>query len=63
MCEQIADSHFQAHLLPYAGNEAHSEQGVASEGEEVIMPSDAFQLEYIGPDLCQADLDLARGGS
>ena len=48
-------------LAPHAFDQSDGEQGVTAEFEEVIVPSDTFQLEQLSPDAGQGGLCLPLG--
>ena len=46
-------------IAPHALDQSHRQQGVAAEGEEVVVASDLIELEHLGPDGGQPSLNLA----
>ncbi|KPB31540.1 Uncharacterized protein AC517_3793 [Pseudomonas syringae pv. syringae] len=58
LAEQYAHIGTQADLT-HALDQFHCQQRVAAQFEEVVMATDLFDREYISPDRCQLDLNLA----
>ena len=57
--EQIAQIDLDAKVLVQTGLQLHSQQRVAAEFEEVVLTTDPFQAQQIGPDNGQALFGLA----